>query len=459
MKKAKRSQTRSSDCLSSPEFAEDELALRFTSLHRENLRYTAQKGCWNLWSHWSGPKDGGVWKVDETDHVFDLVRQVCRMASVTCPSDQVNLARRIASAQTVAAVERLARSDRRHAANVEQWDADPWLLNTPDGAVDLRTGILRPARREDYCTKATAAVPGGPCPLWLAFLDQVTNNDTELQRFLQRMCGYALTGVTREHALFFLYGTGGNGKGVFLNTLSGLLDDYAKTAAMTTFIETNNEQHPTDLAYLQGARFVTASETAKGRRWAEAKIKNMTGGDPISARFMRKDFFTYMPQFKLLISGNCKPALSIVDEAIRRRIYLVPFTVTIAKEQRDKELPEKLRAEWGGILQWMIDGCLAWQAEGLNPPAAVRDATAEYLSEEDLFGQWIEDRCVVGQQYTELFSALYTDWQFWCSALGEQPGSQKTFSQNLKARNFRRGRSANGRGFEGIGLKPESAGQ
>ena len=204
---------------------------------------------------------------------------------------------------------------------------------------------------------------------------------------MQRVIGSCKTGSTREHALFFLYGTGANGKSVFLSMISVLLGDYAKTASTSSFTASTTEQHPTDLAGLRGARFVTAIETEDGARWAESKIKSLTGGDKIAARFMRCDFFEFFPEFKLVIAGNHKPALRSVDEAIRRRLHFIPFTVTIPQNKRDPRLGEKLRAELPGILAWAIEGCLAWQREGLNPPLLVREATADYLAAEDAIGQ------------------------------------------------------------------------
>lgn len=428
----------------SAEFADDSLALAFTTQHGNDLRYTAAWGRWNMW-------DGRVWKRDETLRVFDLARDVCRYASAACDVDR--LAPRIASAQTVYAVERLARTDRQHAATVEQWDADAWLLNTPGGVVELRTGRIRLAERTDYMTKIAAATPGGDCPLWRSFLSRITNGNEELQTFLQRMAGYCLTGVTTEHALFFLYGTGANGKSVFLNTLSGVLGDYAKTAPIETFVASKNEHHPTDLAGLQGARLITASETEEGRHWAEAKLKTLTGGDPISARFMRQDFFKYIPQFKLAVAGNHKPGLRTVDDAMRRRFNLLPFTVTIPAVERDLALPDKLREEFGGILQWMIQGCLAWQAEGLHAPPIVREATEGYLAAEDALARWIEDRCVKGVNNRETASALFADWQQWALENEEFCGSPKRFSENLEARGFTKCRTNAAREFRGISLQ------
>ena len=287
----------------------------------------------------------------------------------------------IASAKTVAAVERLAKADRRIAATVDQWDADPWLLNTPGGVVDLRDGGYRLHNPADYITKisGTAPDPSRPIPHWLAFLERVTAADAELIAFLQRIAGYCLTGSTSEHALFFLYGTGSNGKSTFLNAITGVIGGYCRTAPIETFTASPSDRHPTDLAGLRGARLVTAVETEEGRRWAESKIKALTGGDKIAARFMRQDFFEYTPQFKLLIAGNHKPGLRSVDEAIRRRLHLIPFTITIPAEERDLGLPDKLKAEAPGILNWMIDGCLQWQQIGLAPPKVVTDATAAYL--------------------------------------------------------------------------------
>lgn len=427
------------------QFADDTLALRFSELHGADLRYTAT---WARWSCWTGTR----WKRDETHHVYDLARAICRRASSSCTSE--HLAHRVASAATIAAVERLARADRRHAMAASQWDSDPWILNTPVGIVDLRTGLLRPAARGDYCTKETAVGPNAGCPQWDAFLARVLGGDMELQRFVQRMCGCALTGVTRDHALFFAWGSGANGKSVFTSTLSGVMGDYARTAPIETFMASGTEHHPTDVAGLHGARLVTASETEDGRRWAESRLKTLTGGDKISARFMRQDYFDFVPQFKLIISGNHKPCIRTVDEAIRRRLYLLPFIVTIPPEERDPELAEKLRSEWAGILSWMIEGCLAWQREGLNPPPIVKNATVEYLEGEDALARWIEECCTLGSQFFTSQSDLFASWKQWCERNGEQAGSSKRLSQNLDAKGFERKRSTSERGFKGIFTVP-----
>lgn len=435
------------DELRPPAFSDIALAQRFAEKYADDLRYVAT---WGRWFEW----DGARWRPDDTLRAFDLARAVCQAASAEC--NQGKLANVIAGAKTVAAVERLAKADRRHAATIGQWDSDPWQLNTPGGTVDLRSGMMRPHRREDYFTKSTAVAPAGDCPRWLVFLARITSGDVELQRFLQRMAGYALTGSTEEHALFFGHGTGANGKGVFVGTLQGVMGDYATTAPMETFIASNSDRHPTDLAGLRGARLVTAQETEEGRRWAESKIKALTGGDRVSARFMRQDFFEFVPQFKLLIMGNHKPGLRGVDEAIRRRMNLLPFTVTIPAEERDEKLPEKLRAEWPAILQWMIDGCADWQRQGLAQPEAVRTATEAYLAAEDALAQWMADRCVVSPQRFATTAELFANWVKWAEDAGEFAGSQKRFAQALLDRAFLSDRQAGtGKmGFRGIGLKP-----
>ena len=337
-----------------PEFSDEALALRFAEKHADDLRYVAAWGKWFVWT-------GMYWRRDDTLLAFDLVRAACRAAAARAESAKTK--RDLASAQTVAAVERLAKAHRRLAATVDQWDADPWLLNTPGGTVELRTGKLRLQRSDDYITKITAVTPRrGRRRRWLKFLKRIMDGDRELIQYLQRVAGYALTGITREHALFFA-GTGANGKGVFLSTLTNIMADFATTTPIETLIASNTDRHPTDLAGLRGARLVTAQEIEQGRRWAESRIKAITGGDKISARFMRQDFFEYAPQFKLLIAGNHKPGLRRVDEAIPRRMNLIPFKVTIPNDERDNDLAEKLKAEWSEILE-LDDERLPQMAKG-----------------------------------------------------------------------------------------------
>jgi putative DNA primase/helicase len=416
---------------------EDRIALDFSALHVERLRFVAT---WNKWLEW----DGVRWRFEDTLHAFDLSRQLCRNAENT-------------SHKTVAAVVALARADRRQAATAAQWDADPWLLGTPGGTVDLRTGELLPARQDQYITKITSVTPASQppaqsCQLWLEFLQRVTGGNEQLQDFLQRVCGYCLTGLTIEDSLFFLHGKGGNGKSVFLGTVSDIVADYHKTASMEMFTVTYGERHPTDLAMLRGARLVTAIETEEGKRWDESKLKALTGGDKISARFMRQDFFEYVPQFKLLIAGNHKPTFRSVDEAIRRRVKLVQFTVTIPENERDPELSDKLKNEWPGILRWVIEGALMWKREGLNPPATVKDATDDYLTGQDDLQRFIDDACVVGPDESDTTEHLWDGWTDWAEDRREFVGTQRRFSDRLQDKGFVPDRFGKDRirGFRGI---------
>jgi putative DNA primase/helicase len=428
------------DGIRPPAFSDEALALQFAERHADDLRYVA---AWGRWLSWTGTH----WRFDDTLQAFDHARIICREAAAAC--NETKVASAIASAKTVAAVERLARADRRLAA-IDQWDSDPWLLNTPQGVVDLRTGERADHKSSYYMTHITAAAPGGRCPLFLAFLATITDNDKALQAYLQRVLGYALTGRTSEHSLFFGYGTGANGKGVLVNTVAKIMGTYHKTAPIETFTASNTDRHPTDLAGLRGARLVTATETEEGRRWAESRIKTLTGGDAISARFMRQDFFEYTPAFKLFITGNHKPGLRSVDEAIRRRLHLIPFAVTIPPEKRDQQLGEKLKKEYPGILAWMIEGCLRWQAMGLQPPKAVVDATAAYLAAEDAITAWIDEKCERDPSAWESSSNLFASWKFWAETNGEPPGSVKRLSQHLEARGFVPARRNTARGFLGI---------
>jgi putative DNA primase/helicase len=424
-----------------PAFTDEALALRFADQHAADLRYVAASSKWFIYT-------GKQWRPDETLHAFDMARLVCRQASAEC--NKAKVSGLLASAKTVAAVERLAKSDRKLAATMDQWDSDPMILNTPGGVVDLLSGELRKHRASDYLTRMTAVAPGGHCPTWREFLDRVTAGDKSLQQFLQRKAGYALTGLTREHALFFLFGLGANGKSVYLNTLAGILDEYHRTAAIETFTASTVDRHPTDLAGLRGARLVTAIETEEGRRWAESRIKSLTGGDRIAARFMRQDYFEFTPQFKLVIAGNHKPGLRSVDEAIRRRFNLIPFTVHIPPAERDETLTERLKQEWPGILSWMIDGCLDWQERGLCPPSVVTTATAEYLESEDALTSWMEEKCQRSAQSKTSSTELFVSWKVWADIAGEPSGTLKRFSQKLEERGFEKYRDREGRGFQGL---------
>ena len=349
----------------SADLSEDRIARYFEQKHHDDLLYCHD---WRAWLTWNG----AYWDRDETQLAFDYARAACRAVN----KDNKKI---VAKASTATAVLKFAQASRTFAVTSKKFDADPYLLGTPGGTVDLRTGALREARRKDYITKQTIVAPDpeAEAPLWQKFLEEATNGDQELLRFLSQVVGYCLTGDTREHALFFIYGPGGNGKTVFLNTTTNIMGDYAKTSAMETFTASRNDRHSTELAMLQGARLVSVSETEEGRAWAETRIKQVTGGDKIAARFMRQDFFEFKPQFKPMVIGNHKPLLRNVDEAARRRFHIIPFLHE--PPQPDKELEAKLKSEYPAILQWMINGCMDWQENGMLRPEVVRDATGDLL--------------------------------------------------------------------------------
>jgi putative DNA primase/helicase len=431
-----------------PRFSEEALALHFAERHEPTLRHVA---AWGKWIEWNGV----TWKNDETLTAFHHARAICREAAGQC-GESPTQAKALASSKTAGAVERLARADRRLAATIDQWDADLGMINDHAGAIDIATGAkARPHRREDYCTKVagTGADWNRRIPLWTRFLDRITAGDQELQAYLQRFCGYCCTGYTTEHVMGFAYGTGANGKTTFINTISGCLGDYAAVAPMEMFIATKNDRHPTELARLRGARLVVASEVDEGAVWSEAKIKQLTGGDKVAARFMRQEFFEYTPQFKLFVVGNHRPRLRNVDVAWRRRMHLIPFTVTIPKKERDQDLGEKLKAEWPGIFAWMLDGAVAWQKSGLQPPKAVLDATEGYLESEDKIGRWIEERCITGPDVANeetRSSELFTSWKEWAERNGEFVGSNTLLSTKLEERGYKKRHTKLGALFAGI---------
>jgi putative DNA primase/helicase len=435
--------------INTPDFSEDWLALRFVAAYGNNLRFTASTGRWHVWT-------GTVWKQDES--VLDLAREIARTAALEMDAIKPGKGKQLASAKVVCATEKLARADMRIATAIDEWDSDSFLLNVSNGVVDLRTGELLVHERKLLMSKiaGTEVAPKGtPAPLWSSFLKRITNHDVDLEHYLQRVAGYCLTGSTKAQALFFAFGVGQNGKGVFTSTLMGVLGDYAKAAPMEAFIASNTPGHPTDLASLCGSRIVAATETTKGRRWDESRILALTGEDRISARLMRQDFFEFLPTFKILISGNHKPALRSITPAIRRRFHLIPFTVRIPDSERDDDLKGKLRAEWPAILRWAVEGCSLWQAQGLNPPAAVLDATAAYLADEDVITRWVQENCELDLDHFTTSRALYADWKAWAEEAGAFAGSEISFTQNLElVDGVRRKRTNSVRGFEGITLKP-----
>jgi putative DNA primase/helicase len=429
------------------QITEDGTALAFAERHANGLRFDHDAGRWYRWyrTHW---------KQDRTQLAFSEARDLVRELSKDQPQRIKNVTSR---ANFAGNVERFAKSDQRLGVTQEVWDRDPFSIGTPGGTVNLKTGELRDSRPEDMITRITAVTPAetANCPTWLKFLKEATSDDLELIEFLQVVSGYAMTGDTSEHLLVFIYGPGGNGKSVFLNTIGGLLGDYHTSTAMETFTESHHDRHPTDLAMLRGARLVTCAETSEGRAWAETRIKQMTGGDPITARYMRRDFFTYQPTFQLLIVGNHKPKLRNITEAMRRRLAIIPFVN--APPKPDRELEGKLRAEWPGIMRWLIEGCLIWQREkGIKRPEIVVETTKEYFSEQDVLGQWIEDRVERAPGGKLPSAKMYEAFCAFATQLGERsPGDIKWFHEQMEQHGFVRGKSNGARVYKDVQFKSE----
>lgn len=416
------------------EVSEDAIALEFTRQNAGKLRFDHNIGKWYQWQHTH-------WAVTDVPVAFHFAREIGRRLGAG--------KRATCKASVAGGAERFARADPSHAVTSNIWDADPWLLGTPAGTLDLRTGKMHQPRKDENITKQTGCAPENKPPeRWLSFLHDATRGDEEMMVYLQRIAGYCLTGMTNEHALFFIYGPGGNGKSVFLNMLVHILGGYAMSAPMDTFTSSKFASHPTELAMLKGARLVTASETEEGRSWAEARIKALTGGDPITARFMRQDFFTYQPHFKLLFAGNHQPTLNSVDAAMQRRFNMMPFV--FKPTAPDHMLEEKLKAEGPRILNWALQGCMDWQKQGLGRPASVTTATDEYFSDQDVFGQWLADECVTGANEWDQPTPLFNAWAKFARNSGEDAGTVVSFTSRLKKKGFAKGKVGGNRAWKGL---------
>jgi putative DNA primase/helicase len=433
-----------------PQYSDEAVALAFSAEQDGRLLYVPELRHWLYW-------DGRRWVQDTTLVVIDTARAICRRhaARADAQAKGASWVSNVASAHKVAAVERLARADRRHTREAAIFDADPWILNTPKGVVDLRSGRTRMSRHTDLLTKMTSVAPGDDCPRWHAFLWEILQGDAEAIAYLQRWVGYILTGDTREHAFLFAVGPGGNGKTVLFSIIAEMLGDYATTAPMETFMVSHNDRHPTDLAGLRGARFVLAQETEAKHILAESRIKTLTGGDRVSALFMRGDFFEFQPIFKLAMVGNHRPTIRNPGEAMRRRLHLLP--ITFKPSVPDTGLSDALRVELPGILAWAIEGCQMWQRDGLGMPRVVKDATSDYFAEQDLLAQWIAERCEAQRGASTPSSALFRDWKAWIEARGEQADTNMAFSAALE-QHFTERRTGKGVMFIGIRLLPSPLG-
>ncbi|MEX2149077.1 MAG: phage/plasmid primase, P4 family [Steroidobacteraceae bacterium] len=437
-------------------------AARLARRYGDRIRYTPERG-FLLY-------DGRRWAPDEKAvqvqalakqtvlSIFDDIRDAP-------PAEQKELfrhARRSQSKNAIDAMVWLARSEHGIPARLIEFDVDPWLLNVANGTLDLRGQTrFRPHSRADLISRITEVPydPEAECELWDAFLWHVTGQSEELYGYLRRFIGYSLTGLTSEQALHFLYGLGANGKTVLCEIVIELLGDYAITASPDLVMARRYTGIPNDVARLRGVRVAMMNETSQGGRFDEAKLKDLTGGDRLSGRFLREEFFDFRPTHKLVIRGNHKPAICGTDEGIWRRLRLVPFAVQIPSEQQDAGLIEKLRAELPGILRWAVAGCLEWQQTGLNPPAVVMEAVRKYREESDVLGRFIAECCNERKLGQVKSSAFFTRYQAFCEQAGERWIPSRDLPAEMERRGFvyKRG-TAGTRLYVGIELQPETPG-
>lgn len=434
-------------------------AERLVAAFGDRLRYCR---AWRSWLIW----DDQRWTVDERAKVELYAKAVVR--SITAEGDAIKgddqVARNLRSAlrkwgrmsegdsRIMSLLRRAAAEEGIAVASVDL-DVDPWLLNVENGTVDLRTGELRPHSRDDLITKLAPVTfdPTAAAPTWSAFLLRIMDGDDEQVDLLQRIIGYCLTGSTRERQFYIAHGQGDNGKSVFTQVVAALLGDYAMRTPIETLMEQHNPGIPNDVARLRGARFVYASESERNQRLAVARVKDFaSGGDEIAARFMRAEWFTFAPTFKLFVHTNHRPRIDDTNKAIWNRLRLLPFAVTIPKAEQDPTLADRLRLELPGILNWALAGCLRWQAEGMTTPAAVKAANDAYRLESDDVGRWLSECCVVDPQATVVSRQAQDSYR---AFIGADKVNPKEFAAELRERGFRDKHAKAGTTWRGFRLK------
>lgn len=413
---------------------------------------------WKKWLVWNGEK----WQVDHLGRIYQYAKKTIRwyyQQAMDIPEKSLREklkkhALRSESASKLEALIRLAKTEEKIPLDPEEMDKDPWLFNVKNGTLNLKTGELLPFQTKKLITKQSPILykPEVACPTWEHFLKSIFPKE-EMIAFLRKAVGWSLTGSMREQVLFILYGSGANGKSTFLNTLGILMGDYGANTPSQTLMSSRNEQSSNDIARLQGTRFVTAIETGQGRSMAENLIKQLTGTDKLTARFLYGEFFEFAPTFKIFMATNHKPIIKGTDHAIWRRIRLVPFEVSIPEEKQDKELAEKLEMEMPGILNWALQGCMEWQQEGLGYPQAVKNATEGYRSEMDVISSFIEQNCQLGEDKMNGCRPFYKIYRQWCEETGEYTMSERVFNRRMDEKGYDRVRRTNG--YYWIGVEAE----
>ena len=430
------------------------LAERMVEQFGEDICHVEGMG-WLLW-------DGRRWDVDRSGAIMRLAKAAARTIwkDVDREADDATRAAlskwagQSESYARLVAAEKLARTELEVVANVEHLDALPYDLNCLDGTIDLRTGVIRGHRRSDLITKLAPFEydPSAAAPTWYAFLERVLP-DVAVREYVQKAVGYSASGRVSEHVLFLMLGSGENGKSVFLRAMHKLLGDYARVAESGLLLAHRSDRHPTGIADLRGARFVSTSEPDRGRPLAESLVKQLTGGDRVTARRMRKDFTEFTPTWTIWMAANDRPEIRGTDHGIWRRVKLIPFDVTIPAAEQDRKIDDKLEAEMSGIMAWVVAGAVRYEREGLSPePDAVRLAIAEYRSESDTLGRFIEERCQLSPTFSVSVGDLFDAWRDWCEQQGENPGSGVAFGRKMTHGPVERTRTGSSRGYAGIRL-------
>jgi len=436
-------------------------ARRLVSRHGGDIRYCYPWAKWLVW-------DGRRWKLDDSGEIYRraketvaaIYREAAAADDATERKDLAKHALRSEAEARINAMVSLAESEPGIPVRPDDLDRNPWLLTVGNGTVNLQTGQLQAHDRTDLITKLAPVIYDelATCPTWDAFLDRVLASKSDLVDFVQRAIGYSLTGRTVERVAFILHGVGRNGKTTLLETMTATMGDYGDRTPTETLLAKRDTGIPNDVAALKSLRFAFASEAEEGRRLDEAKVKDLTGGDTISARFMRGEWFSFRPEFKLWLGTNHKPVIRGTDHAIWDRLRLIPFEVRIPEHEQDKNLRDKLLAEAPGILAWAVQGCLSWQRDGLGAPQDVTAATAAYRTEQDVLGSFIADACVEHADARVTAKDLHLAYQQWCDETGERPLTQKAVGQRLAERGFESARmgKARTRTWLGIGLRGDS---
>jgi len=435
-------------------------AERFVDACRDRVRWCPARKSWLIY-------DGQRYAWDERGESVKLAHHTARAifheaAHAKDEDEQKAIAKWAVTSQGESRTNAMLSQAKPYlAVGMDELDRDPWLINCQNGTLDLRTGRLRDHDPEDLITRLAPVGydPEAACPRFGRFLNE-TLVDAEVVRFVKRYAGYTLTGITRERIMAILYGSGKNGKTTLVELLHEALGDYARNTDVETLLVKKYQGVGNDVAALKGARFVSAAEVEKGRRLAESKVKQLTGRDTVTARFLFGENFDFKPEFKLWLSTNNKPVIQGTDDAIWDRLRLIPFTQRFDGAKADPLLSDKLRDELAGVFAWMVGGCLEWQEHGLGEPESVTEATKQYREDMDTLAAFFEDRCVIGERLMSPASRLYKTYQLWCDEAGEHAETQKMFGMRLTERGFvsekiTRGPHKRRKGWLGIGLRAD----